>query len=80
MFLICFTIRFWHLYTGELIYTLSGHAKEVTAVAVTSDGNKTISGSHDCMVKVWNTDINSRYSNSTRLWYCGDIAFSNSDE
>ena len=33
-------------------------------MSVTSDGNKTISGSYDCMVKVWNTDINSRYSDS----------------
>ena len=40
MFLIiCFMIRFWHLYTGELIYTLSGHTKEVIAVGVISDGS-----------------------------------------
>lgn len=55
-----FKIRFWHLRTGELIHTLSGHTKEVTAVAVTSKGDKAISGSYDCTIKVWNTDINSR--------------------
>jgi len=49
------------LHTGELIYTLSGHTKEVSAVAVTSEGDKAISGSYDCMIKVWNTDTNSRY-------------------
>ena len=39
-----------------------GHTKQVSAVSVTSEGDKTISGSYDCMIKVWNTDINSRYS------------------
>ena len=54
-------VRFWHLCTGELIYTMSGHSKKVSAVSVTSMGDKTISGSHDCTIKVWNTDVNSRY-------------------
>ena len=39
---------------------MNGHTAAVNAVAVTEDGNKTVSASSDATVKVWNTDQSSR--------------------
>ena len=44
---------------------MEDHEDAVTSVVVTSEGDKTISGSLDCTIKVWNTEQTSRY---------GDIA------
>jgi len=40
---------------------MTGHMKGITAVSVASIGDKTVSGSHDSTIKIWNTNINSRY-------------------
>jgi WD40 repeat protein len=41
---------------GRLLRTLTGHGSLVQAVAVTADGKRVISGSHDKTVKVWNLE------------------------
>ena len=46
--------------TAECIHIMNGHTAAVNEVAVTEDGNKTVSASSDVTVKVWNTDQKSR--------------------
>ena len=41
---------------GQLLRTLNGHSSSVSAVAVTADGKRAISGSGDNTVKVWNLE------------------------
>ena len=41
---------------------MEDHEDAVTSVVVTSEGDKTISGSLDCTIKVWNTEQTSRYA------------------
>ena len=48
------TIKVWNLNTGELIHNLTGHSEEVTAVALSPDGEIIASGSRDARVKIWN--------------------------
>ena len=40
---------------------MTGHMKGVSAVSVASTGDMTVSGSYDSTIKIWNTDVNSRY-------------------
>jgi WD40 repeat protein len=35
------------------VCTLTGHSQEVSSVAYSSDGKKIVSGSRDCLVKIW---------------------------
>lgn len=46
------TINVWDVETGELVRTLKGHIKAVSALKF--DGHKLISGSYDRTVRVWN--------------------------
>ena len=41
---------------GPLIRTLAGHTDEVSAVSVTPDGRRAVSGSHDKTLKVWDLE------------------------
>jgi len=41
---------------GALRYTLTGHSREIIAVAVTPDGSRMISASTDATLKVWDLD------------------------
>jgi WD40 repeat protein len=50
------TLKAWNLETRKELFTLTGHAKRVNAVAVTSDGKRIISGSKDKTIKVWNLE------------------------
>jgi WD40 repeat protein len=43
----------WDLETGALLATLEGHAKGVTACAVTLDGRRVISALQDETFKAW---------------------------
>jgi WD40 repeat protein len=46
----------WNLETGEELLSLKGHSSWVSAVAVTPDGLRAISGSSDNTLKVWNLE------------------------
>ena len=37
-------------------YTLPGHSRMVNSVAISSDGKRAASGSHDKLVKIWNVE------------------------
>ncbi|BAZ78922.1 hypothetical protein PN497_08275 [Sphaerospermopsis kisseleviana CS-549] len=50
------TIKLWHLYSQELINTLSGHLSTVHSVAFNVDGNKIISGSADHTIRIWQSE------------------------
>ena len=41
---------------GRLLRTLNGHSNRVSAVAVTADGKRAISGSDDSTLKLWNLE------------------------
>ena len=46
-------LRVWDASTGQPISKLEGRTDFVTSVAVTGDGSRIISGSHDNTVRVW---------------------------
>jgi WD40 repeat protein len=43
----------WDLDTGAEVHALPGHRGWVTAVAVSADGRRAVSGGDDGMVRVW---------------------------
>jgi len=47
------TIRVWELGSGQLLRTLRGHTDWVSAVAVTSDGQRIVSASWDQTLRMW---------------------------
>jgi WD40 repeat protein len=47
------TIKLWHIETGELLATFTGHAHTVTALAFTASGELLVSGSLDKTIKIW---------------------------
>ncbi len=47
-----FKINIWNLENGTLINTLTNHSQEITSIAITKDGQKLISGSHDQKIVV----------------------------
>ncbi|MCP4544671.1 MAG: hypothetical protein GY832_46820 [Chloroflexi bacterium] len=46
-------LHVWDLQTSKCERTLKGHTDWVTALAVTPDGHRVVSGSHDTTLKVW---------------------------
>ena len=40
---------------GRQVHTLIGHTKWVWSVAFSPNGNHVVSGSHDTVVKIWDT-------------------------
>eukprot|EP00694_Reclinomonas_americana_P005839 EC795383.1.p2 GENE.EC795383.1~~EC795383.1.p2 ORF type:complete len:117 (+),score=21.39 EC795383.1:192-542(+) len=49
------TVRLWSLASGEEVQRLEGHTDWVRSVAVTSDGQRIVSGSWDRTIRVWST-------------------------
>jgi WD40 repeat protein len=47
------TIRFWEIKTGKEKLVLKSHTGPVVSLAVSKDGKKLLSGSHDSTVRVW---------------------------
>jgi len=48
-----FTIKLWHLATGECVSTFSGHASAVLEILFHPDRNCLITGSADRTIKIW---------------------------
>eukprot|EP01135_Chromosphaera_perkinsii_P009544 Nk52_evm1s1803 gene=Nk52_evmTU1s1803 len=59
--------RLWHVGSGRLRHTLSGHMNKVVTAMFSDDCSKVISGSHDRTIKVW--DLVKGYC--TRTMFCG---------
>ena len=49
-------IHVWHISKGTHVATLAGHQRSVTALVVTADGQRIISGGSEGDVKVWSTN------------------------
>lgn len=47
------TVKVWDLASGACLRTYTGHARRVTAVGMTPDGQRAVSGSYDKTIKVW---------------------------
>jgi WD40 repeat protein len=46
----------WNVKTGEIVHRLIGHTGVVRSVAISSDGQRAISGSDDATVRLWNIE------------------------
>ena len=46
----------WDLETGGALRTLEGHSDTVNGVAVTPDGRRAVSASHDHTLKAWDLE------------------------
>ncbi len=55
-----FVYRLWYVPSAESVQVMCGHKAAVNAVVMTTNGTKTVSGSSDGTIKVWNTDVSSR--------------------
>lgn len=62
--------RLWDLKAGLLLQTMVGHSEKVVAVALTANGEKALSASSDGTIKVWSTDVHSRYDVMASLQHC----------
>jgi WD40 repeat protein len=51
-------LKLWDVMTGREITSLSGHFKNVNAVAISPNGKTLVSGSDDKTIKVWNLQTN----------------------
>jgi WD40 repeat protein len=51
-----FDIRLWDLETGKEIRHFQGHGASITSLAVSADGRRLLSGSHDGTARVWDVD------------------------
>lgn len=47
------TVRIWNAHSGQELYRLTGHTKEVTALTFSADGQRLASGSHDRSIRIW---------------------------
>lgn len=48
------TIKIWNRNTGELLRTLKGHTRTISALAIDPFGHILASGSYDGTIKIWN--------------------------
>ena len=52
----CRTIYVWNLRTGEEVFQLSGHTRDVTSLSFSDDGKKLVSASADATVRLWDVE------------------------
>lgn len=50
------TVQVWDTSTLELLFTLKGHAEQVTSLDISSDGRQLVSGSEDLSARLWNLE------------------------
>jgi len=50
------TLKLWHLATGQVMYTLRGHSREIWSVSVTPDGRRAVSASDDRSLILWDLE------------------------
>ncbi|EXX54110.1 Asc1p [Rhizophagus irregularis DAOM 197198w] len=65
--------RLWHLKTGRIRLTLTGHVGKVYSARFNGDSTKVITGSHDRTIKVW--DLQKGYCIRTIFSFssCNDV-------
>ncbi len=61
----------WSLERGEELFTLSGHPKQVNAVALTPDGRRLLTASHDGSIRTW--DANTGEPGGAFDWNIGAV-------
>jgi WD40 repeat protein len=74
-------IRFWDVATGELLRTLTWHTETVSALGISPDGKRLVSGSSDRTIKLWRVEDGSLIG--SLLGYTGmvtSVAFSPDDK
>jgi NACHT domain- and WD repeat-containing protein len=49
-------IKVWDLESGDCLFTLRGHTRMVSSLAITPDGQQIVSGSADRTIKVWDLE------------------------
>ena len=67
-----------HYSTWHCAYTLSRHTQTVAAVAITRDGKKLVTGSHDRTLRLWSTKTGSllkTFSDHTKAIYCVAVSW-----
>ena len=74
------TLKVWDLASGRELRTLTGHSSEVTAVAVTPDGQRTISAGSDKAVKMWELETGKAFATFTCDGAANCCAFSDALE
>ncbi|WP_082218429.1 WD40 repeat domain-containing protein [Kamptonema formosum] len=47
------TVTIWQISTGQLIRTLTGHKRGVSAVALSPDGQTAVSAGEDTDIMIW---------------------------
>jgi WD40 repeat protein len=52
----CAVLRLWEVQSGRLLRTLQDHTKIVSALAVSLDGRRIVSGSWDKTIKIWEAE------------------------
>ena len=50
------SLRIYNLHTGKFVFTLLGHTRFVSAIALTPDGKRVVSASYDTHLKVWDLE------------------------
>ena len=55
------------------MHTLTGHSDMVQSVAFSRDGNRVVSGSHDDLVKIWDTETGTEVRSHACTWWSVEL-------
>ena len=50
-------MRLSNIATHEAVKALRGHKDRVSSVVFSADGNNVVSGSYDCLIRIWDTHL-----------------------